>query len=69
MGFPRVTDTVLRSFRRSGLVAEGTELSSKAKQITCRFPPSMLYKLQSAAEHNNVSVAEMIRQCVRRSFE
>jgi hypothetical protein len=70
MGFPRVLEKVLdRSFQRSGQVAEGTELSSKARQITCSFPPSMFCLLQNAAEKNDVSVSEIIRQCVQRSFE
>jgi hypothetical protein len=65
MGFEKV----MRSFQRSGQVAEGTELCSKARQHTCSFPPSMFYKLQIEAEKLDISVSEMIRQCVQRYFE
>jgi len=62
-------EKVMRSFQRSGQVADGTELCSKARQLTCSFPASMFYKLQIEAEKHDVSVSEMIRQCVQHYFE
>ena len=70
LGLPEIADKIMdRSYMRSGTVAEGTLLSSRARQITVSFPPSMVRKLQLAAEDNHISVSEMIRQCVQHTFE
>lgn len=69
-GLPEVTEKVMgHSYMRSGKVGEGTVLSSRARQVTCSFPPAMVDKLQVAAEDQGVSLSEMIRQCIQQVFE
>jgi hypothetical protein len=53
-----------RSYQRSGVVAGGTELSSRAKQATVSFPIADFRLLQRAAAKNRVSLSEMVRQLV-----
>lgn len=54
-----------RSYQRSGVVAGGTELSSRARQATVSFTSADFRLLQLAADENGVSFSEMVRQCVR----
>lgn len=65
MALPEVSEKIMkRSYQRSGLVADGTLLSSGARQVTVTFPPPAFRKLALAADWNKVSVSEMVRQCV-----
>ena len=65
MALPEVSEKIMqRSYQRSGVVAGGTLLSSGAKQATVAFTPPTFHKLKLAADKNNVSLSEMVRQCV-----
>jgi hypothetical protein len=65
MALPEVSEKIMkRSYQRSGVVAEGTSLSSGAKQATVTFTPLTFDKLKLAADKNGVSLSEMVRQCV-----
>jgi hypothetical protein len=62
---PEVSEKILpRSHQRSGAVADGTLLSSGAKQMTVVFPARTSETLKLAAEKNGASLSEMVRQCV-----
>ena len=52
------------SYQRSGAVAEGTELSSGARQATVAFPASIFDKLKLAADEKKLSLSEMVRPYV-----
>jgi predicted HicB family RNase H-like nuclease len=65
MMLPAVPKKIMaRSYQRSGKTADGTRLSSGAKQGTVAFPTDAFAKLKSAADKQGVSLSEMVRQCV-----
>jgi hypothetical protein len=55
-----------RSYQRSGIVGRGTLLSSGTRQATVTFRPKTFHLLELAAAKNEISLSEMIRQCVER---
>jgi hypothetical protein len=65
IALPDIAQKIMtRSYQRSGKVAGGTELSSRATQATVSFPSADFRLLQLAADKNGVSLSEMVRQCV-----
>lgn len=70
MGLPDVAEKIMnRSYQRSGVVAGGTLLSSRARQATVSFTTADFRKLQLAADKNGVSLSEMVRQLVRHGLD
>ena len=64
-GLPDVNEKIMRrSHQRGGMVAGGTLLSSGARQATVTFTPPTFRKLKLAADKNEVSLSEMVRQAV-----
>jgi hypothetical protein len=53
-----------RSRQRSGAAGAGTLLSSGVRQATVTFAQPALDMLKVAADKNEVSLSEMVRQCV-----
>jgi len=65
MALPEVPEKIMkRSHQRSGVVADGTPLSSGARQATVAFTPATFHKLKLAADKKGMSLSEMVRQCV-----